>query len=300
MWDIHKNLTSAICTANEEILERYYRDIGILPPESSLVDSCNYLPNTYCCEMGKLKRIFRDWSGIPSFNITCDESPDELYYWRERSDMGLDNYVYAFRGIHDPHESEVSRPVGIFLGLQAVPNNPQICNYTYRDLRSFDKWCGKREIRRLDEDGRKELFLSTININKFVAYNINAISDGDLWKYWGSPKDLDLQKALYQRGGLFRRKFVVNYYETIPLSEIEYILYPSQRGNQHENGTDVSDKVISESLNNLAASAAVPLPSARFLKAPTARAAESVKPSDSFITQVSSVSCPVFLASATL
>lgn len=131
-------------------------------------------------------------------------------------ECGLDHYVFAYLGTHDPYYATrhrcISFPFGVFIAKQneSLPS----CNATRRDL-------GSPEV----SPPHYQQFLSPPQGRELSAYEVanDGRHKGDYWRYWGG--------ARYWREPDFPQdqwkwKIEFHYRDKLPLTEFEAVLWP--------------------------------------------------------------------------
>ena len=129
---------------------------------------------------------------------------------------GLDHYVFAYLGTHDPYYAErrrcLSFPFGVFLRKQGecLPS----CNATRRDLGSAEATPPYCQQFLSPGNGRELSALETAN---------DARHGRDYWRYWGAArywKEPDFARTQWQW------KIELHYRDNVPITDFEAILWP--------------------------------------------------------------------------
>ncbi|MBX3734091.1 MAG: hypothetical protein KF791_16060 [Verrucomicrobiae bacterium] len=133
--------------------------------------------------------------------------------------VGLDRFVFAYLGVHDPYYSTLStgpRPAfGIFVqgGIEAFPR----CNASRRDLGSTESIC--------EDDNPQSAqgeFLLPSDARELCAREVRT-RHKNFWYYWGAI-EFYLEEA-YKREH-WKWKFEFHFRDAVPVSEFDAILWP--------------------------------------------------------------------------
>jgi hypothetical protein len=135
----------------------------------------------------------------------------------EARKMGLDQYVFAYLGVHDPHYARegpiLQPPFGVFISTEKE-TFPRVI-VTNRDLRSPDA----------PNDDLTATFLLPLDGRRLAYFEAkhNPRHKGDFWHYWGSPRCSD-GHTFHSECWKWFLEF--HYHDTVPASDFVAILWP--------------------------------------------------------------------------
>lgn len=149
--------------------------------------------------------------------------------WRE---AGLDSWVSAYIGVHDPYYSlgeDVPMPAfGLFFASDA--ESLEVCLATRRDLASPEA-----------DEVLEHNFLTPAQTRELLRCETCIIDhhQGDFWHYWGSPQYW--HSDLGYGPGMWKWKHELHFYDRLSLANIDAVLWPSIVGaNPTDEGREYS------------------------------------------------------------
>ncbi len=146
--------------------------------------------------------------------------------------IGLDDFVFAFFGIHDPYYASLKpqgkepliAPFGVFVKKEI--ENFRVCNVSRRDCASFKD----ENINLLTQ------FFIPSDARKLVVCDIHDYHNDDFWHYWGTDA---LWKNDYANDH-WRNVFEFHYHKEVRVDKFEAILWPLERTSM-SNGISYED-----------------------------------------------------------
>jgi hypothetical protein len=165
------------------------------PPVDSPAKFLRTIPTTHSWGNGKLsinrreiflfeKILFQD-RGLLSKNgrHPCEDRGTKRQTVGQRAkDCGLENYVFAFLGGHEPYYAQSEFPAfGLFIQCRDTVENFPSCNASRRDLASEEIDAHEPVLKHflLPKHGRALAEAETLHNPKF---------GGDPWRYWGTEE----------------------------------------------------------------------------------------------------------------
>lgn len=144
----------------------------------------------------------------------------------EARKFGLNNYVFAYLGIHEAYygpdikfcvDPPDLRPFGVFIkeDVETFPN----CLPTRQDVNQFKGLTRESFLRELIHPTQTR-DLTALKVMNEVIHN------EDFWHYYGSPEFLLQEEESEYRENAWKRKVEYHYFERLTIENIKAVLWP--------------------------------------------------------------------------
>jgi hypothetical protein len=160
---------------------------------------------------------------------------------------GLENYVFAYLGIHQPYYAKeiegqlgfIPKPFGVFITHSLNGQSQEIFPHHHssrRDVGKENEDVDQKKIENeylLPEDARKLMAYQIFNDR---AHKIGKTANDWFWHYYGCP---DYWQDNNYASNSWKKKAEFRFFEKIPIANIAAVLWPVWLDGHDENGEDI-------------------------------------------------------------
>lgn len=134
------------------------------------------------------------------------------------TELGLDNLVFSYLGVHDPYHRLGDPPPPMPFGLYIEPGT-----FAYTHGNPWDR--DYKDNDRVDKDELEYYFLKHEDLNKIITWRIEneSVFEKNFWRYFGTTEYWNEEVFLKEH---WKNTAELCFYETVPPEYIRAILWP--------------------------------------------------------------------------